>query len=219
MGFRQRFKRNQVEEAVIATLKGDPDAAGPSLRIRMKRLFDADREQSLNELGSGTIQYAFFSDDAPGSGVEVWFSPYEAFAVLIALRILAHGWPQSTVVRMMRRVRKDLQNEHRRMMEQDPGRLFNQEALRREASPGLAFTGSTEPVFLAITAAESVDRREPKRGLKGFAVCRGRDRLMEFILKDMPVGMVTTSLELSNAAHRLAANLARTQPSRRGRAG
>jgi hypothetical protein len=42
---------------------------------------------------------------------------------------------------------------------------------------------------------------------------------MEFILKEMPVGMVTTSLELSNAAHRLAANLAQTQPSRRGRAG
>ena len=33
---------------------------------------------------------------------------------------------------------------------------------------------------------------------------------MEFILKDMPVGMVTTST--SNAGHRLAANLAQTQP-------
>src|SRR5829696_8027949 len=219
MGFRPRFKRNQVEEAVIATLEDDPDAAGPSLRIRMKRLFDADRELSLDEPGSATIQYAFFSDDAPGSGVEVWFSPYEAFAILIALRILAHGWPQSTVVRVMRRVRKDLENEHRRIMEQDAGRLFEQEALRREARTRLVVTDSTDPVFLAITAAESLSRREPKRGLKGFAVCRGRDQLMDFILKDMPVGMVTTSLELSSAAHRLAANLGQTQPSRRGRAG
>jgi len=217
MGFRPRFKRNQVEEAVIATLEDDPDAAGPSLRIRMKRLFDADRELSLDEPGSATIQYAFFSDDAPGSGVEVWFSPYEACAVLIALRILAHGWPQSTVVRVMRRVRKDLENEHRRIMEQDAKRTFDREALEREASPGVIFTGITDPVFLAITAAENLAK--PRRGLKGFAVCRRQDRLMEFILKEMPVGMVTTSLELSNAAHRLAANLAQTQPSRRGRMG
>jgi len=219
MGFRQRFKRNQVEEAVIATLKVDPDADGPGLRIRMKRLFDADRELIAGQRGSGAVRYAFYSADAPGSGVEVWFSPYEAFAVLIALRILAHGWPQSTVVRIMRRVRKDLENEHRRIMEQDAGRLFEQEALRREARTGLVVTDSTDPVFLAITAAESLSRREPKRGLKGFAVCRGRDQLMDFILKDMPVGMVTTSLELSSAAHRLAANLGQTQPSRRGRAG
>src|SRR3954468_3454773 len=178
----QRFKRNQVEAAVIATLKGDPDADGTDLRIRMKRLFDADRELSTDEHGSEAVRYAFYSDDAPGSGVEVWSSPYEAFAVLIALRILAHGWPQSTVVRIMRRVRKDLENEHRRIMEQDAGRLFDQEALRREARTGLVVTDSTDPVFLAITAAES---REPKRGLKGFAVCRGRDQLMDFILKDM----------------------------------
>jgi hypothetical protein len=217
MGFCQRFKRNQVEEAVIATLAGDHNATGPSLRIRMKRLFDADRELSLEEPGSATIQYAFFSDDAPGSGVEVWFSPYEAFAILIALRILAHGWPQSTVVRIMRRVRKDLENEHRRIMEQGAEGMFSGKALEQEASPGLIFTESTDPVFLAITAAESLAK--PRRGLKGFAVCRGQDRLMEFILKEMPVGMVTTSLELSNAAHRLAANLAQTQPSRRGRMG
>ena len=217
MGFRPQFKRNQVEEAVIATLEGDPNAAGSSLRICMKRLFDADRELSLDEPGSAPIQYAFFSDDAPGSGVEVWFSPYEAFAILIALRILAHGWPQSTVVRVMRRVRKDLEKEHRRIMEQDAERLFDDETLGRVASPGLMSTGSTDPVFLAITAAESLAK--PRRGLKGFAVCRGQDRLMEFILKKMPVGMVTTSLELSNAAHRLAANLAQTQPSRRGRMG
>ena len=219
MGFRQRFKRNQVEEAVIATLKADPDADGPSLRIRMKRLFDADRELSADQHGSGAVRYAFYSDDAPGSGVEVWISAYEAFAVLVALRILAHGWPQSTVVRIMRRVRKDLENEHRDIMQKDVRRLFDQEALRREARPGLMVANSTDPVFLAITAAESLSRRESKRALKGFALCRGRERLMEFILKDMPVGMVTTSLELSNAAHRLAANLARTQPSRRGRAG
>src|SRR5215217_8219084 len=86
-----------------------------------------------------------------------------------------------TVVRIMRRVRKGLENEHRHIMEQDAGRLFDQEALRREASPGLASTGSTEPVFLAITAAESLNPRQPKRGLKGFAVCRGRDQLMDFI--------------------------------------
>jgi hypothetical protein len=117
----------------------------------------------------------------------------------------------------MRRVREDLENEHRRIMKQGAEGMFSGEALEQEASLGLIFTESTDPVFLAITAAESLAK--PRRGLKGFAVCRGQDRLMEFILKEMPVGMVTTSLELSNAAHRLAANLAQTRPSRRGRMG
>jgi hypothetical protein len=42
---------------------------------------------------------------------------------------------------------------------------------------------------------------------------------MRFIVKEMPVGTATTSLELVNSAHQLAHHLAATQPSRRGRAG
>ena len=73
-----------------------------------------------------------------------------------------------TVVRIMRRVRKDLHNEHRDIMQKDVRRLFDQEALRREARPGLMVTNSTDPAFLAITAAESLSRRESKRALSGL---------------------------------------------------
>ena len=108
MGFQPAYKRNQVEEAILATVSGDGRGAnGPDLRVRMKRLLDADRLLSREEKSADPegASYAFYSGDAPGSGVEVWFSPYEAFALQIALRLLGHGWPQGTVVRLMREVR------------------------------------------------------------------------------------------------------------------
>ena len=214
-----RFKRNQVEEAVIATLRGNPDADAADLRIRMKRLLDTDRLLEREEDGRERGSYAFYSDEAPGSGKEVWFSAYEAFAIVIGLRILAHGWPQATVVRVMRQVRRDLEIEHSRTMAQDPAVLFDQKEVRRRAGEGEPFTGNIDPVFLAITAPERPDRTDGEREPHGFAIRRGRSELMKFILEEMPVGMVTTTLELANSAHRLAQSLARTKPSRRGRGG
>jgi hypothetical protein len=212
MGRKERYKRNQVEAAVIATLQGNADADGPDLRVRIKRLLDADRNLPP-EHASEEGRYAFFSGESPGSGVEVWFSAYEAFALLLGLRILAHGWPQGSAVRILRRVRKDLEDAHRRIRAQDPAALFDPVTVRRQGKPGVISTGSAAPVFLAITSAEGA------RDLKGFAVCDGQQELMKFILKVMPIGLATTSLELTGSAHRLARQLAQTQPRRRGRAG
>ena len=130
MGFEVAFKRNQVEQAILAMLGGDNrDADAPDLRVRMKRLLDADRLLGRDKKSSDPdrASYAFYSGEAPGSGVEVWFSSYEAFALQIALRLLAHGWPQGTVVRLLRQVRQDLETEHRRILEQDPSVLFDRE--------------------------------------------------------------------------------------------
>src|SRR5215208_2755760 len=151
MGFSRRFKRNQIEDAILATLRGhDGDAESPDLRVRIKRLLDADRLLEP-EVGSGRHEpsYAFYSNEAPGSGKEVWFSSYEAFALLVALRLLGHGWPQGTVVRVMRQVRQQLEPEHRRILEQDPDALFDPEEVRRRATPGAMATNSVDPVFLA----------------------------------------------------------------------
>jgi hypothetical protein len=220
MGFQGDFKRNQVEQAILATLGGDDrDPHAPDLRVRMKRLLEADRllGRDAKSRDPERSSYAFYSGEAPGSGVEVLFSSYEAFALQIALRLLAHGWPQGTVVRFMRLVRHDLEIEHRRILEQDPSVLFDDTKVRKQAAPGKLVTGNTAPVFLAIASRERYN--QPNRRPYAIAIRRGHEDLMKFIVKDMPLGMATTTLELVNSAHRLTQHLAMTQPSRRGRVG
>ena len=214
------YKRNQVEEAILATLGGGGrDTNAPDLRVRMKRLLDADRllGRDAKSPDPERASYAFYSGESPGSGVEVWFSPYEAFALQIALRLLAHGWPQGTVVRLMREVRSKLEAEHRRILEQDASVLFDQGKVRKQAAPGRIVTGNTDPVFLAIASREASDR--PDRRPYASAIRRGQEDLMRFIVQELPVGTATTSLELATSAHQLAHHLVATQPSRRGRAG
>lgn len=217
MGFQDRFKRNQVEAAILAAQQENDRDDAPDLRVRIKRLLDADRLLGHEAESDRQGSYAFYSHKAPGSGTEVWFSGYEAFALLVALRLLDHGWPQGTVVRLMRQVRQELELAHRHILEQNPAELFNEKEVTRQAAPGVIFTGNINPVFLAITAPRRAD--EPDREPYAFAIRQGQDQLMKFIVHEMPLGMVTTSLELVNSAHRLAQQLAKTQPSRRGRAG
>ena len=68
--------------------------------------------------------FAFFSEEAPGTGADISFSEYEAFALLNGLRIMEHGWPQGFAVSIMRRVRRDLEREHARILRQDPGQAI-----------------------------------------------------------------------------------------------
>ena len=95
-----KYKRNQIEEAISKLL--EPVSLEPSsdLRTRLKRLLETDRAlgRSLRSTDPGRAHYAFYSADAAGSGVEVWFSEYETFALLNALRLMGHSWPQSFAV-------------------------------------------------------------------------------------------------------------------------
>src|SRR3712207_2121112 len=111
------YKRNQVEEAIAAALKEADAEGGAALRIRIKRLLDTD--YNLNRqvrVEAPEREYAFSSGERPGRGVEVWFSAYEAFALLIGVLLLHHRWPQATVVRIMRQARAMLASEHARIL-------------------------------------------------------------------------------------------------------
>jgi hypothetical protein len=78
-----RYKRNQVEEAIFRTL-GARDARIDELKFRLKRLLVTDRRlgRDADSDEEGDRHYAFYSQDPPGSGTEVMFSGYEAFALL-----------------------------------------------------------------------------------------------------------------------------------------
>ena len=210
------YKRNQIEEAIARIF--DPNCTRPpsGLRTRIKRLLELDRSKGRkirsNDLEEGN--FAFFSEEAPGTGVDISFSEYEAFALINGLRIMNHRWTQSFAVSIMRRVRPDLEREHARILRQDPEKLFDWETIRTSAREGDIAVDNTDPVFLTLASNE---KRAPDEAQTPpfSAVCRGLDKVSKF---SRGVGASSvTFFEVVTLAHRLHQELMKTEPRRRGR--
>lgn len=122
--------------------------------------------------------------------------------------------PQATVVRIMRELRADLEAAHSDTLKKDPKALFDAKAVRRLVRPGMLAVDNAEPVFLAIVKcpAPSADKIHAS-----LAVCRGHGGLTDFLKKYAVPGSAATMSELATLMHKLATNLARTQPIKRGR--
>lgn len=199
------YKRNQLEDA-ISTLV-EPKARRPSagLRTRIKRLFETDRALGrLRRSADPTLlQYAFFSDDPPGRGVEVQFSPYEAFALLTAMRLMGHGWTQNIAVSIMRRARSELEVDHARILELQ----------RHNKADELNFENSS---FLVIITTGGNDGTE-----EAFAcsVRQGQRKAAEWTWKEHGPGHGFSMFELASHAQNLATALAKAEPRHRGQAG
>lgn len=212
-----RFKRNQVEQAICQTFRAEGRRAG-ELRLRVKRLLVTDRRltRGKGEGKSAGRGYAFYNQEAPGSGTEVMFSGYEGFALLAGLMMLEHGMPQANVVRVLRQVRSDLERAHRETLQKDPQVLFDQEAVRRMAKPGMIATDNTAPVFMAFVkttgSAVNVDKVTEL-----ITVCGGHDELNAFVGKHAVPGLGVTFFEFTGLIQRLATNLSKTRPIKRGR--
>jgi hypothetical protein len=200
-----RYKRNQVEAAISRVVGFSASRPPMELRHRLKRLLDTDRAL----VRTSGLAYAFYAGHAPGSGVEVWFSAYEAFALLLAFKLLEHGFPQQKAVLALRRVRPALEPEHKRMLKLDPKALFNQDALQR--SEGQLALNSTDPVYLVIRTEE----KRAAQPVKDIRICHGEIELMRCIKAALAS---YTIFELTSAAHLLDDHLAKTEPSQRGRA-
>ena len=212
---RQHYKRNQVEEAIFRTL----DAQGArvdELKFRLKRLLVTDRRFGTNVKSDEEEDrhFAFFSQKPPGSGIEVMFAPYEAFALLAAIMLLEHGLPQSGVVKVMRRVGKQFEAAHAETLKKDPNELFDQKAILAQAKPGMIATNNTDPVFLVIVRL--TDSAVDPSG-SPVAVCRGHEELAAFWKRYSVPGTGMTFFEFAGRMHKLAANLQKTTPVKRGR--
>jgi hypothetical protein len=209
------YKRNQVEQAISGVLEPQGGEPTTELRTRLKRLLETDRALG-REPSSNGAHYAFFSADAPGSGIEVWFSDYEAFALLNGIRLMAHGWPQGFAVSVMRQVRPELKKEHARILKLEASELFDQEAIRRNAKEGDMAFDVTDPVLLAIVSksgAATSSSLEPH----ACAICRGQSELAKFHRSVAGGAGAYTAFEVAAVAHSLAKALSLTEPSRRGR--
>ena len=211
----EHYKRNQVEEAIFRTL-GAQGARGDELKFRLKRLLVTDRRFGTNVKSDEEEDrhFAFFSQKPPGSGIEVMFAPYEAFALLAAIMLLEHGLPQSGVVKVMRRVRRQFEAAHAETLKKDPSELFDQKAIMAQAKPGMIATDNTDPVFLVIVRL--TDSAVDPSGSPA-AVCRGREELAAFWKRHSVPGTGMTFFEFVGPMHKLAANLQKTIPVKRGR--
>jgi len=209
------YKRNQIEEAIsqIFEMSSKPSS---ELRTRLKRLLEMDRSLGRNtrSLDPQVANYAFFSSDAPGRGVEIGFSDYEAFALLTGLRLLHHGWPQSFAVGTIRQVRPELEKQHDRILKQDPKKLFDAEEIRRRARPGALYVNNTDPVFLTIISRQA-SASENNSDIPPCGVCRGLDEVSQFLKREK--AQSHTLMDVVTAAHALSSQLQRVQPRKRGR--
>jgi hypothetical protein len=208
------YKRNQLEEAISRVL--EPRAPEPTseFRTRLKRLLEADRAlgRTPRSADPKRANYAFYGVDPPGSGAEIWFSGYEAFALLTGLRLMEHGWPQGRAVLIMRTVRHDLETQHARTLKQDRAALFDRAKIRREAREGDFAFDNTDPVLLVITSGRTSDGEDEDFSC---AICQGMPAVMEYTRQEGPRGW--TMFELATSAYRLSEELAKTEPRHRGR--
>jgi hypothetical protein len=211
------YKRNQIEEAISRTngeLRSEPSK---ELRIRLKRLLDLDRKLKRNTRSADPAKanYAFYSADAPGKGVEVLFSEYEAFALMLGFLLLDHRWPQRFVLDTMRGIRPDLEQEHRRILRLNPESLFDKEGVRRATQSGNVDAGNADPAFLLIVS----DRRTGDRSSGGPYARIFQDTLSAFKFQLEKAGRSCTWLELVTPAWTLRNHLVNSIPRSRGRTG
>ena len=211
-----QYKRNQIEEAISRTLEQSSAKPSSELRTRLKRLLDMDRSLGRNARSTDPqmANYAFFSSDMPGRGIEIWFSDYEAFALLTGLLLLRHGWPQSFAVGIMRRLRPDLEKQHGRILKQDPKILFDAEVIRQSARPGALYVNNTDPVFLTIVSRRTSASKN-NSDIPPCGVCRGLEEVSQFLKKEK--AQSHTLMDLVTAAHALSYELQKVQPRKRGR--
>jgi hypothetical protein len=210
------YKRNQIEEAIARIFDPSSQEHPSELRTRIKRLLELDRSigRKRRSKDPEEANFAFFSDEAPGTGADILFSEYEAFALLNALRIMDHAWPQGFAVSVMRRVRPSLENEHLRILRQSPDELFNPQAIRASARPGHIFVDNADPVFLTL-ASKAQHEPDKARRFPLSAVCHGYEEVSRFS-RDVGASS-TTMFELATLVHRLHEDLTQTEPRRRGR--
>lgn len=213
------YRRSQIEQAISALLERGVRQPSTALRTRIKRLLETDRSlgRKPNSTDPEASNYAFFRETAPGSGFEVHFSPYEAFALLLGLQLMLHSWPQRFAVLVMRHVRRDLEKEYNRILSLDPTVLFDEKKIERNRQPGALAYETTAPAFLAIVSRYGLTR-DKQMAPFASSVHSDIESASDWISKTIKgVGGGSSLFELTINAHLLSRELQRTRPRKRGR--
>jgi hypothetical protein len=211
------FKANQMQQSIFRTLGADRERAR-EIKFRLQRLRAADRNLGRQPRSPNKADrvYAFFGDDPPGTGVDILFTSYEAFALLAAIMLLEHGLPQTTVVKLMRQIRGELEVAHAQTLEQDPSELFDQNAIRAHAQSGMIAFDSTAPVILVFIKLTESSANSHCTGTIA-SICRNNFQLGQFMKKYSSPGTGFSIFEFSRLIHLLEENLSQTSAVKRGR--
>lgn len=201
------YKRSQIEDA-ICLLHSVRGTARAKLLSRLKRLLDIDRQLPFTRK-KGQAQYAFFSEDGPGTGQEASFQEYEAFALEVATHIAAQGIPQTDVVEIFRALRNQLQQLHRNILEKPLEFYADIKQAQRDREPIM----SAHPVFLVVYQAPRSDLFLTKSGLTAEVLLDGTS-LWEHFSKAK--GRTATTTELSLFPHALRFRLNAVKPRKKG---
>lgn len=227
------YKRNQINEVLVRAIRSshsrlDDDA----ILIRVKRLLDYDRKTKPAPGGVTPPVYAFYDSEAAGSGLDVTFSAYSAFALFIALRLMSCGLPQGRAVFSLRYFREALEREHQRMSSLDIASLLEAQgtvtasatAVGRERliAKGNVVERSEDMVFFCahadLEAVGLVTRTIfDENGPRPDNICRGKEELETRVALDAYSNSPTLIIELMNPFVQLNHLLAKTEPARRGR--
>lgn len=218
----QRYKRNQVEQAIAAiqVARGTPTGV---LRANVKRLLDFDRNPEARLFDRAFDITAFFDGPPPGQGAEIAYRPYQAFALLIGVRLLKAGMPQSRVVLFLRDVRVELEPAFARLAAVDPAELrpeLSDEDRSQRIRDGELVEDVHVMSFLVVLAGlGSGPLGEPNPDQWPLAGGHVGDAaaLMERLAAFSRHGQAAIVLELTNAVHQLMDALPRTTVRKRGR--
>ena len=219
------YKRNQIEAAIAeATGRtgGRTHAPRQDLAIRLKRLLETDRALPLpgDRSAARRQDYAFFDQPPQGQGVEVTYSPYAVFALYLAVQVMDAGLPQSEAVGFVRRIRPDLEAEHRAILNRDAEQLIDHAAphgLEREIKLGFLVREFKNMVFLVVPASVHATALYSGKDRGLVNICRSGKQFQTAVETTAILGGPLVVIELVNVIHRLAYWLERIEPIRRGR--
>jgi len=202
------FKRNQVEEAISRTIGERSTAPSATLKARLKRLLDVDRNLKVASSKSANAPFAFYSKGSGGSGTEIRFSTADVCALLIGVRMLEHGWPQNLVVNSLRQIRRDLARR--------PEQILARPIRQQKSEPpqaGEMNLAHPESDFLLVVSDSG-----RSSGSSGEPYLRLFDNQSQaFAFQMEKVGRSCSWFSLEGPARILNEHLLNTQPRRRGR--
>jgi hypothetical protein len=211
------FRRSQVDEAVGRVLELESRQLRSEARTRLRRLLDLDRQIGRKK-GSNRAEnanFAFHSDDGPGKGTENLFSSYESFAILLALQMMQHGWTQGFAVAQLRRLRPELEKQHRQILRWHA--LLNSAQIERPLKLHFMMPSVTPSVYLVLVSSEG-DRHLIRSRICDYETIQSFVR-HEGLGQEKGLGRTFTIFPLTTYAQRLHLELLKSEPKKRGRKG
>jgi hypothetical protein len=139
-----RYKRSQLEDAICKANRAERGPVRTRLLAKIKRLLDIDRALAPKRGAESRQRYAFFSEKRRGTGQEASFAEYEVFALDVALQLAMHGIQQTDIVEILRQLRPELEERHRKL-------LASPFDLKTPASPSPGI--GEQRSFLSVSAA------------------------------------------------------------------